>query len=332
VRRDSRHIRICVRTCLASTHSCAHMLSHRGTRIVYIHRAQRLETRPHLRTHMPCRGTSMHTCGHPTRSLYTDIMRTGSRHAHVCTCSCGYIHAFVRVVMSCFHLHIYVHLCTLIHAPCAETGHTLTLVSCTTLCDYTRHSQRRGVGRTTTAPCIHLAVAVYTCYSHSCTHMHSCTRISYTWVMHRDPRHTLMYIRTCHARAHPCPSMYTHITITHRVCIHRVYRHDAHSHMHAHMHCLPTCMCTHSTHVAYIHHAQRPRTQNHTHMHYLPTPMHTYGHTYMRMHITIIRRDASHNLMCACAHACMHPATHPSGSTHTSMQATDESDRQRTSI
>jgi len=301
----------------------------------------------------------------PTRSLYADIMRTGSRHAHVCTCSCGYIHAFVRVVISCFHLHMYVHLCTLIHAPCAETGHTLTLVSCTTLCDYTRHSQRRGVGRTTTATCIHLAVAVYTCYSHSCTHMHSCTRISYTWVMHRDPRHTLMYIRTCHARAHPCPSMYTHITITHRVCmhrvyrldarshvhacmhcfpapmythithrvcIHRVYRHDAHSHMHAHMHCLPTCMCTHSTHVAYIHHAQRPRTQNHTHMHYLPTPMHTYGHTYMRMHITIIRRDASHNLMCACAHACMHPATHPSASTHTSMQATDESDRQRTSI
>ena len=54
VRRGSRHAHICVRTCLASTHSCAHMHSHRGTCIVYIHCAQRLETRPHLRTHMPC--------------------------------------------------------------------------------------------------------------------------------------------------------------------------------------------------------------------------------------------------------------------------------------
>jgi hypothetical protein len=121
-----------------------------------------------------------------------------------------------------------------------------------------------------------------------------------------------------HACMHCFPApMYTHIT--HRVCIHRVYRHDAHSHMHAHMHCLPTCMCTQSTHVAYIHHAQRPRTQNHTHMHYLPTPMHTYGHTYMRMHITIIRRDASHNLMCV--RTCMHVPGYTSKCWHTYVHA-----------
>ena len=306
MRRGSRHAHICVRTCLASTHSCAHMLSHRGTRIVYIHRAQRLETRPHLRTHMPCRGTSMHTCGHPTRSLYTDIMRTGSRHAHVCTCSCGYMHAFVRVVISCIHLHMYVHLCTLIHAPCAETGHTLTLVSCTTLCDYTRHSQRRGVGRTTTATCIHLAVAVYTCYSHSCTHMHSCTRISYTWVMHRDPRHTLMYIRTCHARAHPCPSMYTS-SRTEYACIACI---DS---MHAHM-CMHACTasphpCTPTSHTEYAFIACIDTMHTLICMRTCTACPHACAPTARTWHTYIMRRDPGHKIIRICT-TCPHPCTH----------------------
>jgi hypothetical protein len=94
VRRDSRHIRICVRTCLASTHSCAHMLSHRGTCIVYIHGAQRLETHPHLRTHMPCQGTSMHTCGH----LHAHCIQTSCAQARD-TLTCAHVHA-----VTCMHL------------------------------------------------------------------------------------------------------------------------------------------------------------------------------------------------------------------------------------
>ena len=55
VRRDSRHIRICVRTCHARARPCTHAVTY--TLIVYRHHAHRLETRS--RVHMFMR---LHTC------------------------------------------------------------------------------------------------------------------------------------------------------------------------------------------------------------------------------------------------------------------------------